>query len=318
MPLLKTVAIVKVCDDDFDGIKAVNLATYKSEFTADSGVTITYFANLGDAQQSLNAISNNLTVTNSGTYYLRFKKNGFCDSIGKLTINIQKAVKSLVLADQKICPGTLVTLDAGPGFDGYLWSTGEKTQTVKVPVGNYYVDLLTDGCTYRQTVSVTAVILPTITNIEIKGSTITVNVTGGNPPYQYAIDNNNYQSSNVFTNVKGGDHIVYVKSADNCDPVSATINVIELYNVITPNGDGVNDVLNYSALLKKEEPFLQIYDRYGKLIFAGDKNNRYSWDGKAFGREVSTGTFWYIMKWKEPGFATVTEYSGWVLVKNRD
>ena len=317
LPLIKNDATVKVCDDDFDGIKSVNLSSYISEFTADSGVTVSYFGSLADAQNSVNTISSAVTVTNSGIYYLRFHKNLFCDVIGKLTVNIQKAVKSDILKNKDICPDATTTLDAGAGFDNYLWSTGEKTQTINVPVGNYWVELTTNGCTYKQNVSVKAVSLPTITSVEIKGSTVTVTVTGGNPPYQYAIDNGNYQSSNIFTNVRGGDHTIYVISADNCTPVSANIDVIELYNVITPNGDGMNDILNYSALLKKEEPFIQIYDRYGKLVFTGDKNNRYSWDGKAFGKLVNTENYWYIMKWKEPGFSTVMEYSGWILVKNR-
>ena len=317
LPLIKNDATVKVCDDDFDGIKSVNLSSYISEFTTDSGVTVSYFGSLADAQNSVNNISSAVTVTDSGIYYLRFHKNLFCDVIGKLTVNIQKAVKSDILKNKDICPDATTTLDAGAGFDNYLWSTGEKTQTINVPVGNYWVELTTNGCTYKQNVSVKAVSLPTITSVEIKGSTVTVTVTGGNPPYQYAIDNGNYQSSNIFTNVRGGDHTIYVISADNCTPVSANIDVIELYNVITPNGDGMNDILNYSALLKKEEPFIQIYDRYGKLVFTGDKNNRYSWDGKAFGKLVNTESYWYIMKWKEPGFSTVMEYSGWILVKNR-
>ena len=317
LPLIKNDATVKVCDDDFDGIKSVNLSSYISEFTADSGVTVSYFGSLANAQNSVNNISSAVTVTSSGIYYLRFHKNLFCDVIGKLTVNIQKAVKSDILKNKDICPDATTTLDAGAGFDNYLWSTGEKTQTINVPVGNYWVELTTNGCTYKQNVSVKAVSLPTITSVEIKGSTVTVTVTGGNPPYQYAIDNGNYQSSNIFTNVRGGDHTIYVISADNCTPVSANIDVIELYNVITPNGDGMNDILNYSALLKKEEPFIQIYDRYGKLVFTGDKNNRYSWDGKAFGKLVNTESYWYIMKWKEPGFSTVMEYSGWILVKNR-
>ena len=317
LPLIKNDATVKVCDDDFDGIKSVNLSSYISEFTTDSGVTVSYFGSLADAQNSVNTISSAVTVTSSGIYYLRFHKNLFCDVIGKLTVNIQKAVKSDILKNKDICPDATTTLDAGAGFDNYLWSTGEKTQTINVPVGNYWVELTTNGCTYKQNVSVKAVSLPTITSVEIKGSTVTVTVTGGNPPYQYAIDNGNYQSSNIFTNVRGGDHTIYVISADNCTPVSANIDVIELYNVITPNGDGMNDILNYSALLKKEEPFIQIYDRYGKLVFTGDKNNRYSWDGKAFGKLVNTESYWYIMKWKEPGFSTVMEYSGWILVKNR-
>ena len=319
LPLLNTTYAAKVCDDDFDGVKSVNLADYKINFTTDSGVTATYHNTLADAQNKTNPIlPPTVTVTNSGTYYLRFHKNNFCDVIGKLDITIQKAVKSDVLVDQNICPEATTTLDAGPGFNGYIWSTGETTQTIEVPVGDYWVDLLTNGCTYRQNVSVKAVELPKIVSVEIVGSTVTVTATGGNPPYQYAIDGGNYQTSNVFTNVRGGDHTIYVISADNCEPVTADINVIELYNVITPNNDGVNDVFNYSALLNKNDPFLQIYDRYGKLMFTGDKNNKYSWDGKTSGKAVATGSYWYVMKWKEPGFETVTEYSGWVLVKNRE
>jgi gliding motility-associated-like protein len=318
IPLIKNEATVKVCDDDFDGIKAVNLANYVSEFTTDASVSVSYFGNLSDAQNNVNTISNQVTVTDSGVYYLRFHKNTFCDVIGKLTVNIQKAKKSDVLVDKNICPNATTILDPGPGFDSFLWSTGETTQTVNVPVGNYWVELTSNGCTYKQSVSVKAVSLPSIVSVEIKGSTVTVIATGGNPPYQYAIDNGNYQTSNIFTNVRGGDHTIYVISADHCDPVSTEINVIEIYNVITPNGDGFNDVLNYSSLLRKQEPFLQIFDRYGKILFKGDNNNRYTWDGKTSGKVVNTGSYWYVMKWIEPGFTTVTQYSGWVLVKNRE
>lgn len=306
-----------VCDDDFDGVKDVTLSNYISEFTTDSSVAVSYFGSLADAQKNVNLISNAANVTNSATYYLRFHKNGFCDGIGKLMVTVQKAKKSDLLVDQNICAEATAILDAGSGFDSYSWSTGETSSSIEVSVGEYWVDLSSNGCVYRQKVSVKAVALE-IKYIEIKGSTVTINVSGGNPPYQYAIDGFNYQSSNVFTNVRGGNHTIYVISAEHCEPVSAEINVIELYNVITPNGDGVNDVLNYSSLLKKEEPYLQIFDRYGKIAFTGNQNNRYSWDGKAFGKSVSTGSYWFVIKWEEPGSGVITEYSGWILVKNRE
>lgn len=160
--------------------------------------------------------------------------------------------------------------------------------------------------------------MPKIETIMIQGSTVTINASGGNPPYQYAIDNSNYQPSNVFTNISGGVHTVYVISVDHCEPVSAEINVIQLYNAITPNSDGYNDILDYSGLLTKNEPFLQIFDRFGKIVFTGDKNNRFIWDGKISGKAQTTGTYWYVMHWKEPGFETVTQFTGWVLVKNRN
>lgn len=310
-----------ICDNDLNQSVIANLDDYVSLFSTDTNLSVKYYDDLTKAQNNIAGenISTNQTITGDKTFYYRIAKSGSCDNIGTLHLNFRQPKTSTVLTDQKICGEATTTLDAGAGFDGYLWSNGETTQTINdVPVGNYWVDLLFNGCVYRQNVSITAVEVPTIVSIEIKGSVVTVNATGGNPPLRYAMDNFNYQNSNVFTNVPGGPHTVYVISADNCIPVSAEIEVIQLYNVITPNADGINDVLNYSALLKKEEPFIQIFDRYGKTVFIGDANNQYSWNGKTSGRPVNTGSYWYIMKWKEPGFTTFTEYSGWILVKNRD
>jgi gliding motility-associated-like protein len=109
-----------------------------------------------------------------------------------------------------------------------------------------------------------------------------------------------------------------VISSDNCIPVSVDINVIQLYNVITPNYDGINDVLDYSGLLQKNDASLQIFNRYGQMVFSGEKNNQFIWNGKFSGRLVNTGTYWFIISWKEPGHETFTQYKGWVLVKNRN
>ena len=221
-----------------------------------------------------------------------------------------------------ICPEATTILDAGPGYaapGSIKWSTGQTSQTISVRVGDYWVDLTNNlGCVYRQNVSVKAVSLPEITGVEIQGGTVTVMVTGGNPPYQYSLNGTTYQSSNVFTNVPSGDYTVYVISADQCTPVTTEINILRILNVITPNDDGKNDVLDYSDLLRKDNPFLQIFDRQGVSVFKGDKNNSFSWDGKVAGRTVATGSYWYVLQWQEPGSTTVAKLTGWVLVKTRD
>lgn len=309
------------CDNDFDNETTVDLSSYLSLFTNDLAVSVKFFDDLLKAQNSFTTgnIAANQVITANKIFYYRFKKAGFCDVIGTLNLTLRQPKKSTVLVDQEICEEAKTTLDAGSGFDGYLWSTGENTQAINnVPIGEYWVDLFFNGCVYRQKVSVTAVELPKIVRIDIQGSTVVINVSGGNPPYQYAIDNQNYQTSNTFYNVPGGDHTVFVISEDNCIPVSADFNVIQLYNAITPDGDGINDVFNYSDLLKKEEPSLKIFDRFGQQVFVGDKNNLFSWNGKTAGRSVSTGTYWYVMSWKEPGHEVFTQYSGWLLVKNRN
>ncbi len=56
-------------------------------------------------------------------------------------------VKPLVTMSRSInmCPGDSVTLDAGPGYASYLWSTSETTQSIKVGAGGPYWVTVTDG-----------------------------------------------------------------------------------------------------------------------------------------------------------------------------
>ena len=95
--------------------------------------------------------------------------------------------------------------------------------------------------------------------------------------------------------------------------------VPNIINVITPNADGVNDVIDYSALSNKKNLVLNIYDRYGTKIHQADKNNQYKWDGTIAGKKVPTGTYWYSVTWNENNKnSTPIKFSGWVMVKNRE
>lgn len=237
-----------VCDNDLDDDINVDVAAYVSLFNPDSGVSVKYFDDLLKSQRGIatDELSGDPNISGNKTFYYRLKKAEFCEAIGTLNIIVKKPKKSQILIDQEICSQATTTLETETDFDGYVWSfDGQTTSSIiNVPVGEYWVDLYFNGCVYRQYVSVKAVELPKITSIEIKGSTVTINVSGGNAPYQYALDEGNYQNSNVFANVPGGDHSVYIISADLCEPVLAKFNVIQLFNVITPNDDGLNDIWN--------------------------------------------------------------------------
>jgi hypothetical protein len=109
--------------------------------------------------------------------------------------------RSTVLVDKIICIDGRTNLDAGPGYQSYLWSTGATTQVLSgVPVGDYWVILKDNGCSVKQFVSVKKAVDPVISEIEISNNTATVKVTGGKAPYKYAVDSpTNWQDSNVFT-----------------------------------------------------------------------------------------------------------------------
>ncbi|KMQ59276.1 gliding motility protein [Chryseobacterium angstadtii] len=318
IPLITNAAVTNACDDDLDGIKAVNLAQFIPQFTADPNVTYTFHISLADAQNDSNAIAATANITGTQTYYIRFEKNGVCPEVGSIRITVKTPKKSDILKDQIICPKATTNLDAGPGFENYLWSTGAATPAItNVPVGSYWVDLTFNGCVYRQYVNVTESPLPVISSIEINGSTVTIGASGGTPPYEYSLDGVNWQTSNVFNNLTRGRYKVFVRDSKLCDEVTREFAIINLINTITPNLDGHNEQIDYSALMTNTNLEFRIFDRYGAEIFRGSPENRFTWNGRVGGRPVSTATYWYFISWTEYGTSTSVKYSSWLLVKNK-
>jgi gliding motility-associated-like protein len=97
--------------------------------------------------------------------------------------------------------------------------------------------------------------------------------------------------------------------------VADTIVIPEAFsmpNVITPNGDGKNDVLTISCSGVSSFS-LQIFNRWGQEVFSTNSVN-IAWDGRTnAGVKVSDGTYYYVVKatstsgknWDRDGFITV-------------
>lgn len=298
---------------------AFNLTS--ANVTSATGVTKKYYTTVANAVSATNEILNPAAyISGNSEVYVKVTDSNGCYMIAKITLKVLPPVQSSVLKDKTICIADRTTLDAGPGFDAYEWSTGATTQAIQgVPVGIYWVKLKTGNCYALQMVKVNAAVQPVISSIDISTNTITVNVNGGLPPYKYSLDGINWQDSNVFTDLKRGEVKVYVKDAYNCEPVQIQVIVPNLLNVITPNGDNKNDFIDYSALAYKKNLVFTIYDRYGNQLYKADKIRNYKWDGTASGKKILTGTYWYTISWNENDKNnTQTNYSGWILVKNRE
>lgn len=313
-------AILRSCMID------VNLKTGLFDLTSalvtnEAGTTKKYYPSLTDAVNGTNEIINSTNhISPDGVVFVKIFDENACYNIAKITLQVILPVYSTVLKDKTICIEDRAVLDAGAGFDGYEWNTGATTQSISnVSVGTYWVKLKTGECVALQMVKVYASEQPVITGIEISNTTVTVNVNGGTAPYQFSMDNINWQDSNIFNNVKRGDHKIYVKDIYDCEPIEIAIVVPNLVNVITPNSDGINDIIDYSALANKQNLIFNIFDRYGNKIFQADKFNNYKWDGTSGNKKVPTGNYWYSISWNENDKKnTPIKYTGWVLVKNRE
>jgi gliding motility-associated-like protein len=83
--------------------------------------------------------------------------------------------------------------------------------------------------------------------------------------------------------------------------------VLEIPNVFSPNGDGVNDTWEIAGLRGAANCSVEIFNRWGQQVFNSHEYN-VPWDGTWKGKAVPVGTFYYIIK-------TVTRnYNGWVAV----
>ncbi|UCA61840.1 gliding motility-associated C-terminal domain-containing protein [Chryseobacterium rhizoplanae] len=292
-----------------------------ADVTSDTGINKKYYPSLADLTNDTNEISNFTAYTSSNSVvYVKIINSYGCYTIANITLEVIHVSISSTLTDKTICIDDTTELDAGPGYDGYEWSTGSTTQKItNVAGGTYWVILRIGKCTVKQTVIVHSYPQPVIESIDTSNNSAIIHVKDGTPPYQYRVEgNSNWQDSNIFTELSGGHHIFYVKDAHNCTPIIITAIIPHLVNTITPNGDGINDVFDFSVLSDKKNPKFIIYDRYGVKLYETDMIKNFKWDGTVLGREVPTGTYWYIISWNENDKnSTPVKFTGWILVKNR-
>ncbi len=88
-------------------------------------------------------------------------------------------------------------------------------------------------------------------------------------------------------------------TADNGCTATAQVTVTpdetnSIANVLTPNGDGINDTWIIWGIAKYPDNNVQVFDRGGRLVYS--KNN-YSndWDGRVNGAALEEGAYYYIV-----------------------
>lgn len=132
--------------------------------------------------------------------------------------------------------------------------------------------------------------------------------------WNFGDENEAFEQNPVHTYAEGGLYEVLfrIKTDDGCvDSILVSVDVSDkliVPNVITPNGDGINDRL----ILKSggvEDFSLIIYNRSGRKVFETKDINNW-WDGKSNGKLVSTGTYFYNITIKNRSSDEVKVYTG--------
>ena len=88
-----------------------------------------------------------------------------------------------------------------------------------------------------------------------------------------------------------------------CDRTTVKIQIIKpvspsdcfFPNTITPNGDGLNDVLEVNCLDQYPENEIEVFNRWGRKIYDA-KPYQNDFDGKYKNKDLPAGTYFYVLK----------------------
>jgi gliding motility-associated-like protein len=265
-----------------------------------------------------NPVQTGSTIQNipSGNYTVTVTDSQNCTASANVTIN-DTGVPSISLSVTDATCGFSdgsISADVTGGTPpySYFWNT-TPPQTAgfldDIPSGIYEVTVTDDlGCTASASAIVIDLGAPLIivssTNAICgdNSGTITLTITGGEPPY--FIEWSTGDSGSSVNNLTAGTYTYTVTDADNCTQTGEVIiynveincNPPHVYvpNIFSPNNDGENDILFVRGEGIASLEFI-IYSRWGQKIFESTHINK-GWDGAYKNKPVQSGVYAYFLK----------------------
>ncbi|WP_130733514.1 T9SS type B sorting domain-containing protein [Flavobacterium sp. J27] len=309
------------CDDELDpllqdGVVIFNTSNFENTIIGNqTNVAVEYY----DINNNLlpNFIGSFETGTQDVLVKVIHLDNSNCFATGILSFVVYSNPKIMIDAPNEIIctdnPNAFVILDAGLENPtnisdySYQWyfenqaisGASQYTYTANT-TGNYTVVVTnSNGCSSTRNSVVNPSNIAIIDDIEIDdlvdSNTITVLISGDGD-YQFSIDGENYQDSNIFYDVQPGLLSVWVYDKNGCGISNKEISVLGVPKFFTPNGDGFNDFWNIKGFNERfgNQTVVSIFDRYGKLLKQISSLSQ-GWDGTFNGVKMPAADYWYTI-----------------------
>ncbi len=237
-----------------------SLADGAIEIIIDNGIPpYQYDFNLGAGFQSSNTLDN----IPAGTYIIDVLDGNLCEGRFEIIVSEPPPISVTLDAVDVSCSGagdgTITAIpDGGVGNYTYSWNNGETTATISnLEPGTYSVTVL-DGndCDISEQVTIIEpgelfVDVTEVINVICFGDetgSITVEGSGGNPPFQFSLDGVIFQDASTFTNLGAGDYTITIQDVLGCSAeVAAAITQPE--ELIVDAGEDVSIDLGFSTNL---------------------------------------------------------------------
>jgi large repetitive protein len=254
-----------------------------------------------------------------GTYTVTVKDANTCTVTKPAIIAMNNNAPVVKLGnDITLCEDNTLLLDATNANATYLWQDNTTNPTYFVTTaGKYFVTVTRQGCIAKDTINITYNLKPKFSlgadSRLCMGSIITLNpqITGVSYLWQ---DGN---TSPTYTVTQPG---LYSLTATNTcgsatDNITIGNGVCNLYvpNSFTPNGDAKNDVFKASYGDNITQFHLQVFNRYGQIIFETKDKNK-GWDGTFKGTGQPYDSYVWLIQYKIATNTNLQKLQGTVLL----
>jgi hypothetical protein len=184
-------------------------------FSIDGGVTLV----------SVNSSVNTFTGLTPGTYGAFVSDANNCSVLNNVTLNPILTIASPTISNVSCKAGAdgTITVTASGGQPPYLYGIGDLNNLTPSNVftnlsAGIYSVFVKDTANYIAEfykITITEPPLLSVTSTTI-GQILTINATGGVPPYSYSMDGAGYFPSNITVVPGGPEYTTYVKDANGC------------------------------------------------------------------------------------------------------
>ena len=263
------------------------------------------------------AVATNLAA---GTYTVTVQDANGCIFVESLTLTQPPEINIDFIVDDVPCfdasDGRIEALVVGgvprsvlPFYD-YKWSNNRTTRVVENLRSGYYILTVTDrnGCRQSEGIQVNEPdpLIVTVKTEPDNGNNdgrAWAEVTGGTWPYFFFWHTGDTDS--VLTDLPADRYFVEVTDSRGCyDEASGVVfpddACLEVRAVITPQGDGLNEEFIIGCLEKFPENKLEIYNRWGQLVYR-QENYDNTWKGtNQRGAALPPGGYFYVFEYRDP------------------
>lgn len=293
---------------------------------------IKYYRNQNDFEIETDATGASLAIDNLASYRNTGYANqqtiwlkvistldNTCFGYGKIFLKVEKVP---ALANQKdlfICSKSNEVLTISSGLIGqevvsnyrFKWFLdgaeilGLTTSAIEITATGLYtceIKNIASGCIASSSQVVKEIEPPTKVTLNIKDLTannLVVATATGTGVFEYAVDipAGFYQSSPVFENVSPGFHVFFARNILGCEPLTVRFAVVGIMPFFTPNQDSFNDFWRIEGISKQFnlQSKVQIYDRFGRLLYEMQSGDDQGWDGMLNGKPLPADDYWYTL-----------------------